>query len=472
MKGRDSGNLAGLHLPRVVGGSGVLVTAGIALSVLIALAAVLQPNHVKAPPAFPAKRAACTGSAMQIVAHADDDLIFQSPDVLHDIEAGRCVRTVYVTAGDAAKDDLYWKGREGGSRAAYAQMAGVPNIWTTADAGVPGRSIQLETLVGAPGISIVSMRLPDGSRTGAGMLVHHSESLRRLWDGAITSISAVDGSATYTGTSLRETLAELMTDFAPTTVRTQDWTIPFGTGDHADHTATALFVRQANQDFRTAHTIYAYGGYPTWMRLPNVTGADLKEKRNAFRAYAAHDSMICLSLWCLDDLTWSSRLGRQYVTASESTGNSARGPGVKVTVASENAATGQTAGRAVDGIALGDPIDDTTEWATVGGGTGSWIQLDYPTPTTVNGAVVMDRPNLLDQVTGATLVFSDGSTVLMGALANNGSPATISFPARTTTSIRLIITSVSATTKNIGLAEFETYANMPTADEPTATVTG
>ena len=301
MKGRDSGNLAGLHLVRMAGGFGVVATAGIALSVLIALVTVLQPFHVRVPPSFPAKRAACTSSAMQIVAHADDDLIFQSPDVLHDIEAGRCVRTVYVTAGDAAKDDLYWKGREEGSRAAYAQMAGVPNIWTTADAGVPGRSIQLETLDGAPGISIVSMRLPDGSRAGAGMLVHHFESLRRLWDGAITSISTVDGSATYTGTSLRATLAELMTTFAPTTVRTQDWTIPFGTGDHADHIATALFVQQANRDFRTAHTIYAYGGYPTWTRRPNVFGADLEEKRNAFRAYAAHDSMICLSLWCLAD---------------------------------------------------------------------------------------------------------------------------------------------------------------------------
>ncbi len=37
---------------------------------------------------------------MAVVAHQDDSLLFLSPDLLHDIQAGDCVTTVYVTAGD------------------------------------------------------------------------------------------------------------------------------------------------------------------------------------------------------------------------------------------------------------------------------------------------------------------------------------------------------------------------------------
>jgi LmbE family N-acetylglucosaminyl deacetylase len=402
------------------------------------------------------------GGAMQIVAHQDDDLLFQSPDLLHDITAGRSVRTVFVTAGDAARDETYWSGRERGSLAAYAQMAGVADAWSMTDAAVPGTSIRMQTLVGAPQISVVFMRLPDGNRTGAGMIVHHHESLMRLWQGSIASVHAVDGSATYTGASLRTTLTELMAAFGPTTVRTQDWTIEFGTGDNADHTATALFVQQAHRDYESAHTVVAYEGYPAWTRLPDVTGTDLDAKQRAFQAYATDDSLMCLEPWCPGDLVSSLRLARQYVTASESIGNSARGPGVRVTASSQDTWTGQTAANAIDGFvrASGTPAK---EWATDGGRAGSWIQLDFPAPTTINGVVLYDRPNLDDQITGGTLLFSDGSAVPTGALANNGSARTIHFPPRITTSLRLLITSVSASTRNIGLTQLETYGNMPPA---------
>lgn len=59
---------------------------------------------------------------MNVVAHQDDDLLFRSPDLLHDVQAHRCVRAVFVTAGDAGRDSAYWTGRETGARAAYAQM--------------------------------------------------------------------------------------------------------------------------------------------------------------------------------------------------------------------------------------------------------------------------------------------------------------------------------------------------------------
>src|SRR4051812_43618475 len=62
------------------------------------------------------------GTVMNIVGHSDDDLLFLSPDLVHAVQGGWCVRTVVVTAGDAGRGAAYWQNREQGPKAAYAQM--------------------------------------------------------------------------------------------------------------------------------------------------------------------------------------------------------------------------------------------------------------------------------------------------------------------------------------------------------------
>src|ERR1044071_6611348 len=71
----------------------------------------------------------CPGTSMYVAAHEDDTLLFQSPSVLQDIQSERCVRTIFLTAGDAGRAQSYWGGREDGAEDAYAQMAGVKNEW-------------------------------------------------------------------------------------------------------------------------------------------------------------------------------------------------------------------------------------------------------------------------------------------------------------------------------------------------------
>ena len=190
-----------------------------------------------------------------------------------------------------------------------------------------------------------------------------------------------------------------------------------------------------------------------------MSGADLQDKASALLTYGHHDSLMCLRPWRPDALVGSLRAARQYVVASESSGNLARAGGVLVTASSEATALGQTAQKAVDGYA-GGPASRHREWRAVGG-AGAWLLIAFPEPTEVNGVVLHDRPNLADQITGAALHFSDGSTEAVGALPNNGSGSSLSFPARTTTSVRLEIVSVSETTTRTGLAEIEVYAVMP-----------
>jgi hypothetical protein len=122
---------------------------------------------------------------------------------------------------------------------------------------------------------------------------------------------------------------------------------------------------------------------------------------------------------------------------------------------SQNAADGQVAARAVDGVADGYPGDWTKEWATQGQRTGAWLQLAWTSAQRVDRVVLHDRPNGSDRVTSGTLTFSDGTTVAVPALTDDGSPVTVTFPARSTTSLRFTVTGTSASTLNVGLAELE-----------------
>ena len=123
-----------------------------------AFATLLYAHAFAAPPTL----AQCHGiKDLAFVAHLDDDLLFMNPDIASNIEAGGCVRLVYLTASDAGEGDGYMLGRERGVRAAYAYMAHQPEEWKE-DAGTAGgRRIARFTLKGNPRVQLWHMRLKD-----------------------------------------------------------------------------------------------------------------------------------------------------------------------------------------------------------------------------------------------------------------------------------------------------------------------
>jgi len=415
--------------------------------------------------------AGCTqGSTLNIVAHEDDDLLFMSPDLLHDITSGRCVRTIFMTAGDSGAPASYWQGRENGMKAAYAKMAGRTGLgtWNISDAGVLGMHVRAYTLVGKPTVSLVFLRLPDGGMDGAGFNTHNFESLQKLWLGSISSISAVDGSASYSKDTLVGALAAMMASFAPDRIHIQDYSGAFGDGDHADHHASAYFARAAHQQYSQPHTLTGYEGYLDSANPANVARGDLTKKSEAFYAYANYDHDVCNSLLACRNGEFEGWLARQYAVGTESGGgtasNSVPSPiggnlaGLaQVTASSEDRSSGQLAIRAIDGVIDGYPGDYTKEWATVGGSGGSWIKLTWSSARTVGRMVLFDRPNAADQVTAGTLVFSDGSKVAVGTLNNDGTATTVTFSPRVVTSVQFNVTGVANGTANIGLAEIQVY---------------
>ncbi|MCU1400253.1 MAG: putative N-acetylglucosaminyl phosphatidylinositol deacetylase, partial [Acidimicrobiales bacterium] len=137
-------------------------------------------------------------------------------------------------------------------------------------------------------------------------------------------------------------------------------------------------------------------------------------------------------------------------------------PSATATASSQNTSTGQTAAKAIDGVIDGWPGDYTREWATNGGKANSWIKLTWPTAVNLDKVVLYDRPNTNDQITKATLLFSNGTTVAVGALVNSGTATTITFTARSVTSVRLTVNSVKSSTVNVGLAELQAWGTVDT----------
>lgn len=251
-------------------------------------------------------------AVLNFVAHQDDDLLFLSPDLLHAIQAGGNVRTVYLTAGDAGLHSSYWQDREDGVRAAYAAMAGVANSWTQSDAGVAGHPIPVFTLTEQQNVSLAFMRLPDGGVHGSGFVSNSYQNLQDVWAGSTETIEAVDGSSRYTISTLTSTLAYFITSFQPEQVNTLDYRHAYGDGDHSDHHTVGYLTRSAMAHCNSSAALNGYEGYPVIPLPANVSGADQKAKKSAFITYAQHDKLAWDLLSDSASTPYHAWLDRQY----------------------------------------------------------------------------------------------------------------------------------------------------------------
>ncbi len=433
---------------------------------LIALAITIFSVWIM--PAAAGAATTCTASTMFVVAHEDDTLIFQDPALQQNLASGACVQSVFLTAGDDGKSQSYWGTREEGVKAAYAQLAGVANKWSTTTTTVNGHLIATATLEARPTLSLIFMRLPDGGYPrGLGNPLYNNQSLMQLWNGgnnatpAETSITSVDNANTYTYQGLITTLTGLMTSFKPQVIATQNYTAEFNGEDHNDHVATAYFTRAAQKSYATPHELVAYEGYETDTEAANVSGSPLESKQSAFYLYSGYDVNGCASATLCASSPYSEWVRRQYIAASEVVGSQVAtniAPQATATASSQTSAYGQTAAKAIDGVISGYPNNIEAEWSSEGGKTGTWLNLKWAKSYSVEKVILFDRPNTNDQITSGTLTFSDGSTVNFAALPNNGSTGlTVTFPAKTTNSLKMTVTGVSSTTANVGLSEIQVF---------------
>ncbi|MEI7683166.1 MAG: PIG-L family deacetylase [Candidatus Saccharibacteria bacterium] len=260
----------------------------------------------------------CSGSTIvNVVAHQDDDLLFMNPDIITGLHVGYCIRTVYLTAGDAGSDSLYWTGREKAAETAYSTMLNSKVIWVERIVKLAEDQFAIVANPrGNPRVSLIFMRLPDGNLRGQGFRDNHFQSLSKIEDGHISSLNSVDNQSSYNVNQLTYGLGKIIQTFNPTFIHAQ---APYNLGtdfpDHSDHMAAGRLTLKAHDENAAlaAVPISYYIGYPVRQRVANVEGQQLEEKKAAFFAYSQYDGAVChTTLDCNRMDTINAYLKRQY----------------------------------------------------------------------------------------------------------------------------------------------------------------
>lgn len=268
--------------------------------VLIWLCAVVLAGGTATTQAEPSL-AQCNGiKDLVFVAHMDDDLLFMNPDIGTTIGAQGCLKTVYLTASDRGEGEGYMLGRERGVQAAYAYIAHAPNRWTEGVDIVGSHRLARFTLNGDPRVTLLQIRIKDpwlGEGWGSLTPLSRAES-----EPGQTAESLGPHIEHYTRADLVATIAAIIQDNQPTTVRYMDDTITVAYtalcwrcigNDHPDHIASARLVRDAMKVAGGNYARTGYLNYPSQERATNLTPDETQRKTHAFLEYARNDYRYC-----------------------------------------------------------------------------------------------------------------------------------------------------------------------------------
>jgi len=258
---------------------------------------------------------------LNIVAHQDDDLLFMNPDIMRDIQAGKCSRTIYLTAGDAGSGRYYALKREQGSEAAYSTMLGQPQSWVQRTVKLADKQfVTVATPKNNPKLSLIFMHLPDGNLVGQGFAATHNQSLDHLNSSALKRIHSIDNQSVYTSMQLIQALTTLMNTYQPSEIRLQSAYNDPVYPDHSDHraagsyaqAATTAYVQQPSRVGLQIPKLF-YIGYPVHGLPENVTGQDLVDSIKVFLEYAKYDGRVCQTeSQCDRTPTYNAYLRTQY----------------------------------------------------------------------------------------------------------------------------------------------------------------
>ncbi len=220
-------------------------------------------------------------------AHQDDWQLFMNPSAFRDVlDSGTKSIFIHMTAGDAGlgttnggrKHPLYLA-RENGAESAIRFMADpdyLPPVEKlvsrTAFNGHPIQRVSYRNTVA------YFLRVPDGSPAGTGYADTGYQSLKRLADGQIKMVSAIDGTTSYHGwTDLVATLRSII-DFERGTAPSVQLNVPepdpaINPNDHSDHVMTAKAALDAAKGLTGACRLY-YVGYASAELPENLSGQD------------------------------------------------------------------------------------------------------------------------------------------------------------------------------------------------------
>jgi hypothetical protein len=226
---------------------------------------------------------ACTDAdsgSIYFTAHNTDGLLFQNPDLLHDLYIHKCVTTVVFTSdsgGEAANDTRILE-RESALEMAYKLMndkdypfsedaqakwahGEAPDGRVQTESGdqdvilrnvssvqVGKYNISASALYNMPNVQILYLRLPNSPHAGQGYNAYGGESLKKLYQAKVPSITNTDKNATYTLQDLKDIVATILHERRPANIGILNRKIDFETDEnyieqeHTDRITSAKIV--------------------------------------------------------------------------------------------------------------------------------------------------------------------------------------------------------------------------------------
>ena len=279
--------------------------------------------HLGACAIFSLSLSVQANAAAFIAAHPDDIELFMNRNVANDLAAGAFSVFIVTTAGDAGNGNQgpnahgvpYYRARLRGHEAAIRFLHGIstnPLPKTSYGTEVVGRhKIEKASFGNAV---IYNLNLPDGG-DGSGYDSTGHQSLRRLLDGQIATITSVDGKNTYNLSELKATIQYLVSQnhkASPTVwANIQDPNSSTNPGDHSDHVATGEIVSAAFTVAPYNCINIAYFQDYSIANLPE--NMSVEEKNIHVGTWGAlNAALINNGNWSSWDGMHNSWLGRQY----------------------------------------------------------------------------------------------------------------------------------------------------------------
>lgn len=220
-------------------------------------------------------------------AHQDDWQLFMNPSAFRDVLESdtKCV-FIHITAGDAGlgtgnggrKHPLYLA-REHGAESAIRFMAEsdrrTPVEKVVSPMAFNGHPIQR---VRYRNIEAYFLRVPDGSLEGTGYSDTGYQSLKRLSDGQIDTLTAIDGTTSYHGWKDFVATLRSIIDFERGSAPSIQLNVPeadpiINPDDHSDHFMTAKAALDAAEGLTGARRLH-YVGYASAKLPENLSPQD------------------------------------------------------------------------------------------------------------------------------------------------------------------------------------------------------
>jgi LmbE family N-acetylglucosaminyl deacetylase len=219
-----------------------------------------------------------------VVAHQDDWQLFMGDVLTQRLRSGNRGVFIYLTAGDAGRDSVYWQTRESAALRSTRIAAGIsvtePLVCSVVR--VRDHSIRMCSLGNTESYFL---RLPDGKRDGSGFARYGYRSLRKLRSNPSSEISAIDASTIYRGwTDLKATVGAITDlDSSAVTIHTSDPNVARNPHDHFDHRMVGRLVNDLRKEHRLGAMYYV--GYALATRAVNRSTAQTQAKTVLLLAY-------------------------------------------------------------------------------------------------------------------------------------------------------------------------------------------